>query len=65
MLYHANSGYVDDHYLIVVSDNTVWRIPIAYCGRSHSCADCISLRDPHCAWDSQLEQCVVVNEHSG
>ncbi|XP_077470550.1 semaphorin-4E [Stigmatopora argus] len=42
------------------SDYGVVQVPLATCGRSSSCMDCILARDPYCGWDSEAGNCVAL-----
>lgn len=37
-------------YLIVVTDPTVYRLPLHFCSKHESCEECVRVRDPHCVW---------------
>ncbi|KAI6170496.1 Sema domain-containing protein [Aphelenchoides bicaudatus] len=37
-------------YLIVVTDPTVYRLPLSFCSSHENCEQCIQARDPHCVW---------------
>ena len=34
------------------------QIPLATCGRSLSCTDCVLARDPYCGWDQTKAKCI-------
>ncbi|KAA8587244.1 hypothetical protein FQN60_016694 [Etheostoma spectabile] len=40
------------------SDHGAAQIPLATCGRSSSCIDCVLARDPYCGWDQTLGKCL-------
>ncbi|XP_034744516.1 semaphorin-4E [Etheostoma cragini] len=40
------------------SDYGAAQIPLATCGRSSSCIDCVLARDPYCGWDQALGKCL-------
>lgn len=64
MLYQGNAeGLPVERYLIAVSERSVVRVPIAQCNRFDTCVDCVALRDPHCAWDSEFKKCVLLNDN--
>lgn len=65
MLYQGSTGLAAERYLISVSERSVARVPIAQCSRFNSCADCVALRDPHCAWDLDSRKCVLLNDLDG
>uniref|UniRef100_A0A915PVP5 Sema domain-containing protein n=1 Tax=Setaria digitata TaxID=48799 RepID=A0A915PVP5_9BILA len=52
-----------EKYLIAVTERLVARVPIAQCYRFDTCADCVALRDPHCAWNLETKKCVQLNGH--
>ncbi|CAL8281494.1 unnamed protein product [Lota lota] len=35
------------------------QIPLATCGRSLSCMDCVLSRDPYCGWDRTTSKCIA------
>ncbi|KAK0150386.1 Semaphorin-4E [Merluccius polli] len=35
------------------------QVPLATCGRSLSCVDCVLARDPYCAWDKTTSKCIA------
>ncbi|VDN43058.1 unnamed protein product [Gongylonema pulchrum] len=65
MLYQGDTGLAAERYLIAVSERSVARVPIAHCDRFSSCAECVALRDPHCAWDLETKRCVLLNDLDG
>ncbi|ODM99453.1 Semaphorin-4E [Orchesella cincta] len=36
-------------------------IPVDNCQQFNSCITCVGIRDPHCAWDLGVQQCVSTN----
>ncbi|XP_046429152.1 semaphorin-1A-like isoform X1 [Neodiprion fabricii] len=48
--------------LVVIADSEIRAIPLHYCDTSaaNSCASCVGLQDPHCAWDAMTKRCVAV-----
>lgn len=44
--------------LIVVSMDRVVKLSAHHCSLQTSCAHCVHLRDPQCAWDLERGQCV-------
>ncbi|CAG9117472.1 unnamed protein product [Plutella xylostella] len=46
--------------LIVASGDIIKAISLSHCGNALSCRECVSLQDPHCAWDSKQQQCAWV-----
>uniref|UniRef100_A0A1I7YSW1 Sema domain-containing protein n=1 Tax=Steinernema glaseri TaxID=37863 RepID=A0A1I7YSW1_9BILA len=45
------------HRLVAVSGDEVVAVPLHDCGRQTSCAGCLRLRDPFCAWDERQQIC--------
>ncbi|TDH05570.1 hypothetical protein EPR50_G00123640 [Perca flavescens] len=43
------------------SDYGAAQIPLATCGRSSSCLDCVLARDPYCGWDKAVGKCLVLS----
>lgn len=43
------------------SDYGAAQIPLATCGRSSSCLDCVLARDPYCGWDKTVGKCVSLS----
>ena len=37
--------------LVVMSDEELRSFPVQRCERASSCAECVALQDPYCAWD--------------
>ncbi|CAG0891009.1 unnamed protein product [Darwinula stevensoni] len=50
-------------FLLVLSDSQVKRLPLARCSKAHlsSCSECVSVRDPYCAWDESRRACVELD----
>jgi len=50
--------------LVVLSDHEVKSVPVARCHSANlrSCAECVALQDPSCAWDIRNNKCLL---HSG
>ncbi|XP_014203594.1 semaphorin-1A-like [Copidosoma floridanum] len=48
--------------LVVIADSEIRAVPLQHCDSSQaaSCAACVGLQDPHCAWDAAHSQCVAV-----
>uniref|UniRef100_A0A915DCE0 Sema domain-containing protein n=1 Tax=Ditylenchus dipsaci TaxID=166011 RepID=A0A915DCE0_9BILA len=44
--------------LVVMGRDQVVRLPLHHCNGQQSCAQCVRLRDPHCAWDVESRACV-------
>ncbi|XP_010742520.2 semaphorin-4E [Larimichthys crocea] len=43
------------------SDYGAVQIPLATCGRSLSCMDCVLSRDPYCGWDKVSGKCILLS----
>ncbi|KAM6948337.1 semaphorin-4E [Aplochiton taeniatus] len=43
------------------SESGVVQMPLASCGRSVSCVDCVLARDPYCGWDTTTTQCTALS----
>ncbi|TNM97798.1 hypothetical protein fugu_014044 [Takifugu bimaculatus] len=43
------------------SDSGVTQVPLATCGRSMSCMDCVLSRDPYCGWDKVDGKCSLLS----
>ncbi|KAG8014087.1 Semaphorin-4E [Nibea albiflora] len=43
------------------SDYGAVQIPLATCGRSLSCMDCVLSRDPYCGWDKVTGKCILLS----
>ncbi|KAL1448992.1 hypothetical protein WDU94_000238 [Cyamophila willieti] len=50
--------------LLVVSNKQLTHIALHRCKVFSSCADCVNLQDPYCAWDTKLRKCVPYQERS-
>ena len=52
--------------LIVLSDHEVKAMPLHRCnaGGVQSCRACVSLQDPHCAWNVQTQRCLDSSQFS-
>ncbi|XP_044018703.1 semaphorin-1A-like [Aphidius gifuensis] len=48
--------------LVVVADSEIRAIPLHHCDSqtANTCASCVALQDPHCAWDHITDMCVAV-----
>ncbi|CAN8005119.1 unnamed protein product, partial [Ixodes hexagonus] len=56
LLVHRNAR---EPRLIVVAPSEIHTIPLFGCQRyAGSCADCVALQDPYCAWDTDNNACV-------
>lgn len=44
------------------SDSGAAQMPLATCGRSSSCMDCVLARDPYCGWDTVVRECVFLSD---
>lgn len=47
--------------VIIISKNQVRSVKLNHCLNILSCADCVTLQDPHCAWDLTENRCVQTN----
>ncbi len=43
--------------LAVLTSDSALSVPLARCGAVDSCASCVALTDPYCAWDVRREAC--------
>lgn len=43
------------------SDSGAAQVPLANCGRSSTCMDCVLARDPYCGWDKTNGKCVSLS----
>ncbi|CAB1438486.1 unnamed protein product [Pleuronectes platessa] len=41
---------IDQHYLYVMSENQLARVPVEACSQYSTCGDCLGSGDPHCGW---------------
>ncbi|XP_071778207.1 semaphorin-4E [Centroberyx gerrardi] len=44
------------------SENGAVQMPLANCGRSLSCMDCVLARDPYCGWDNTIAKCIALSD---
>ncbi|VDN02870.1 unnamed protein product [Thelazia callipaeda] len=65
MLYRSNTASLNESYLIAVSERSVTRVPLAQCNHFLTCYECVALRDPHCAWNLETKQCVLLDDLNG
>ncbi|TWW64674.1 Plexin-A4 Precursor [Takifugu flavidus] len=40
----------DFHYLYVMSETQLSRVPVEACGQYSTCSECLGSGDPHCGW---------------
>ncbi|XP_015207910.2 plexin-A4 [Lepisosteus oculatus] len=40
----------DQHYLYIMSENQLTRVPVESCGQYTTCSECLGSGDPHCGW---------------
>lgn len=45
--------------LLVLSGKQLKAIPLSRCERALTCADCLALFDPYCAWDTRQQACIA------
>ncbi|KAI5707479.1 hypothetical protein M8J77_003340 [Diaphorina citri] len=50
--------------LLVVSNSQLTHIALHRCKVFSTCADCVNLQDPYCAWDLKLRKCVPYQERT-
>ena len=57
MIVHSE---LETPHLVVLSDHEVQALPVQRCSNpaAQSCADCVNLQDPYCAWDLDRGLCV-------
>nr|QKE59545.1 semaphorin-like protein [Oryctes rhinoceros nudivirus]WAQ80079.1 semaphorin-like protein [Oryctes rhinoceros nudivirus]WDA64522.1 semaphorin-like protein [Oryctes rhinoceros nudivirus]WDA64638.1 semaphorin-like protein [Oryctes rhinoceros nudivirus]WDA64758.1 semaphorin-like protein [Oryctes rhinoceros nudivirus] len=48
-------------HIIVVGRDEVHMVNMKQCGRMYTCGECISLQDPHCAWNYYSSRCETFN----
>lgn len=58
MLLHQPSSLDEPAKLLVLSAKQLKAIPVSRCERALSCADCLALYDPYCAWDLAQSACL-------
>ncbi|XP_073993851.1 plexin B isoform X2 [Rhodnius prolixus] len=46
-------------YLIVLSPNKIFKVPIEDCGSYSNCSSCLDAKDPYCGWCSLERKCTV------
>lgn len=46
------------------SDDGATQVPLATCGRSKTCMDCVLSRDPYCGWDKVDRKCSMLSSSS-
>lgn len=47
-------------YLYIGTENGIYQIPTADCGRLTDCCSCVAARDPYCTYDMHSYECVAV-----
>ena len=47
-------------YIYIGTENGIYRIPTADCGRLTDCCSCVSARDPYCMYDLSSFKCVAM-----
>lgn len=49
--------------LVVFADSEIRAVPLHHCDApaAATCASCVGLQDPHCAWDATKNLCVAVS----
>ncbi|XP_078091355.1 plexin-C1 isoform X2 [Mustelus asterias] len=53
---------LDPNYLYLTAEMEVRRIKVASCAQYKTCADCLSVRDPHCGWCTLEKRCSFAHE---
>ena len=53
-------GQGADAHIYVGTENGIYLIPTADCGRLTDCCSCVSSRDPYCTYDVKNYACVAV-----
>lgn len=53
-----SSKEYDENKLIIVSDEVIKSLPLHHCDFATTCAKCVQLQDPYCAWDEPSKKCV-------
>ncbi|XP_036612637.1 plexin-A2 [Trichosurus vulpecula] len=48
---------IDQHYLYVMSERQVSRVPVESCEQYTTCGECLSSGDPHCGWCALHNMC--------
>uniref|UniRef100_A0ABM5EQ10 Semaphorin-4C n=1 Tax=Pogona vitticeps TaxID=103695 RepID=A0ABM5EQ10_9SAUR len=51
--------------IFVGSNSHVVRLPVADCGKYHTCSDCVLAKDPYCAWTWNGSRCVRIDTYDG
>lgn len=54
---HPLAGQPGSAKLLVLSSKQLKAIPLSRCERAITCADCLALYDPYCAWDTRAQNC--------
>jgi len=50
--------------LLVLSAKQLKAVPLSRCERALTCADCLALYDPYCAWDARQQVCFAAGRSS-
>ena len=48
--------------LVILTPSSVTAIPLSRCGAVGTCARCVALQDPYCAWDARREVCAALHD---
>ena len=48
--------------LVILTPSAVTAIPLSRCGAVGTCARCVALQDPYCAWDARREVCAALHD---
>nr|XP_058913264.1 plexin-A2 isoform X4 [Kogia breviceps] len=48
---------IDQHYLYIMSERQITRVPVESCEQYTTCGECLSSGDPHCGWCALHNMC--------
>ncbi|XP_032249031.1 plexin-A2 [Phoca vitulina] len=48
---------IDEHYLYIMSERQITRVPVESCEQYTTCGECLSSGDPHCGWCALHNMC--------
>ena len=48
--------------LVILTPSAVTAIPLSRCDAVATCARCVALQDPYCAWDVRREVCASLHD---
>ena len=52
---------VEQSYIYVGTETEIYRFQAHSCSQYNTCCECVTARDPYCAFDSSSQSCVVVS----